>query len=46
VSEGFFYSKPRDLYIAESFTFVSSVEIAGGLGDSEAVTRGKVEKQG
>ena len=29
VSEGFFYSKPRDLYIAESFTFVSSVEIAG-----------------
>jgi hypothetical protein len=29
VSEGFFYSKPRDLYIAESFTFISSVEIAG-----------------
>lgn len=29
ISEGFFYSKPRDLYIAESFTFISSVEIAG-----------------
>lgn len=29
VSEGFFYSKPRDLYLAESFTFISSVEIAG-----------------
>lgn len=29
VSEGFFYSKPRDLYIAESFTFISAVEIAG-----------------
>lgn len=29
VSEGFFYSKPRDLYIAESFTFVCGVEIAG-----------------
>lgn len=29
ISEGFFYSKPRDLYIIESFTFLSSVEIAG-----------------
>lgn len=29
ISEGFFYSKPRDLYLAESFTFISSVEIAG-----------------
>ncbi|HEY9867685.1 MAG TPA: hypothetical protein V6D08_00635 [Candidatus Obscuribacterales bacterium] len=29
ISEGFFYSKPRDLYIVESFTFISSVEIAG-----------------
>lgn len=29
VSEGFFYSKPRDLYIAESFTFISGVKFAG-----------------
>ncbi|MGH2509257.1 MAG: hypothetical protein ACRDHZ_17895, partial [Ktedonobacteraceae bacterium] len=29
ISEGFFYSKPRDLYLAESFTFITSVEIAG-----------------
>ena len=29
ISEGFFYSKPRDLYIGESFTFISSVEVAG-----------------
>jgi hypothetical protein len=29
VSEGFFYSKPRNLYIAESFTFISGVEFAG-----------------
>ena len=29
VSEGFFYSKPRDLYIVESFTFISSIEFAG-----------------
>jgi hypothetical protein len=29
ISEGFFYSKPRDLYIVESFTFISSIEIAG-----------------
>ncbi len=29
ISEGFFYSKPRDLYVMESFTFISSVEIAG-----------------
>lgn len=29
ISEGFFYSKPRDLYLAESFTFISCVEIAG-----------------
>lgn len=29
ISEGFFYSKPRDLYIAESFSFISSIEIAG-----------------
>ena len=29
ISEGFFYSKPRDLYIAESFSFIAGVEIAG-----------------
>lgn len=29
VSEGFFYSKPRNLYIAESFTFISGAEMAG-----------------
>lgn len=29
ISEGFFYSKPRDLYIVESFTFISGLEIAG-----------------
>ena len=29
ISEGFFYSKPRDLYLIESFTFLSSAEIAG-----------------
>lgn len=29
ISEGFFYSKPRDLYLAESFSFISSIEIAG-----------------
>lgn len=29
ISEGFFYSKPRDLYLIESFTFLSRVEIAG-----------------
>lgn len=29
ISEGFFYSKPRDLYVMESFTFISSLEIAG-----------------
>jgi len=29
ISEGFFYSKPRNLYIVESFTFITSVEIAG-----------------
>lgn len=29
VSEGFFYSKPRNLYIAESFTFISGAEFAG-----------------
>jgi len=31
ISEGFFYSKPRDLYIVESFTFISGLEIAGEL---------------
>lgn len=29
ISEGFFYSKPRDLYLAESFTFITGVEVAG-----------------
>mgnify|MGYP001389346030 CR=1 FL=1 len=29
ISEGFFYSKPRDLYVVESFTFITSLEIAG-----------------
>jgi hypothetical protein len=29
ISEGFFYSKPRDLYIIESFTFITSLQIAG-----------------
>jgi hypothetical protein len=29
ISEGFFYSKPRDLYIIESFTFITSLKIAG-----------------
>ena len=28
-SEGFFYSKPRDLYVIESFQFLTSVTIAG-----------------
>jgi hypothetical protein len=29
ISEGFFYSKPRDLYIIETFTFITSLQIAG-----------------
>lgn len=29
ISEGFFYSKPRDLYVIESFTFITSLQIAG-----------------
>lgn len=37
ISEGFFYSKPRDLYLVESFTFITGVEILG-----EADFNGKV----
>lgn len=29
ISEGFFYCKPRDLYVIESFTFITSLQIAG-----------------
>lgn len=29
ISEGFFYSKPRNLYVIESFTFITSLQIAG-----------------
>lgn len=29
ISEGFFYSKPRNLYVVESFTFITSLQIAG-----------------
>lgn len=29
ISEGFFYSKPRNLYIVDSFTFITSLEILG-----------------
>jgi hypothetical protein len=29
ISEGFFYSKARDLYLIESFTFIRSLEILG-----------------
>ena len=29
VSEGFFYSKPRDLYLIENFQFLTSVQLVG-----------------
>jgi hypothetical protein len=29
ISEGFFYSKPRNLYVVDSFTFITSLQIAG-----------------
>lgn len=29
VSEGFFYSKPRDLYLIQSFQFITEVQITG-----------------
>lgn len=29
ISEGFFYSKPRNLFVVESFTFISGLQIAG-----------------
>lgn len=29
ISEGFFYSKPRNLYVIENFCFITSLQIAG-----------------
>lgn len=29
ISEGFFYSKPRNLYVMENFSFITSLQIAG-----------------
>lgn len=29
ISEGFFYSKPRNLYVIENFSFLTSLQIAG-----------------
>lgn len=29
ISEGFFYSKPRNLYVVDTFTFITSLQIAG-----------------
>ncbi len=29
ISEGFFYSKPRNLYVIENFSFITSLQIAG-----------------
>jgi hypothetical protein len=29
ISEGFFYSKPRDLYVIQSFQFITEVQITG-----------------
>lgn len=29
ISEGFFYSKPRNLFVVDSFTFITSLQIAG-----------------
>jgi hypothetical protein len=40
VSEGFFYSKPRDVYVIKSFQFITSAQIVGELN----FNGGRIEK--